>query len=69
MFAVTNSNQKIGQKSQNYLFTVNNCEQKGDNVIILEGTKVKIDCLHLVTAKKRDFHFFVLSNIITLSPF
>ena len=30
---------KIGQKSQNYLFVVNNCEQKGDNVIISEGTE------------------------------
>ena len=36
MFAVTNSEQKIGQ---NCLFVVNKHEQKGDIVIMLEGTE------------------------------
>ena len=61
MFAVTNSEQKIGQKNSK-LF---HCEQKRDNVIILNGTK-KVSCLFAV---KQTWLFFVLFNVMTLSFF
>ena len=57
-------NKKIGKKSQNYLFAVNNFKRKGDNDITIGGTKkLKICCLQLVTANKHNFHFLSLLTV------
>ena len=50
MFAVINcEKKKLVKKSQNYLFALNNCEQKENNVITLEGTEKTKTLLFAVT--------------------
>ena len=66
IFVVTNSKQKNwSKKSQNCLFAVNNCEQKGDNIITLNW---KSCCSHLLTANK-PFFFFALLMLRHYLPF